>query len=75
MDEYFKKQVELLERIIESEGDCISAAWCIICPFKEDCISKAVTSARLLPKEERVMRAYDTLFTNALEQELDENGA
>lgn len=72
MEKYFKSEKELLQGIIDKDGDCISAAWCIMCPFSEVCISRAINEARLLPKEERVKRAYDKLFIDALEEEIDD---
>lgn len=73
MNQYFKSEKELLQGIIDKNGDCISAAWCLMCPFSNICISKAVSKARLLPKEERVKRAYEKMFTDMLEEELDDN--
>lgn len=61
-----------MQGIIDKDGDCISAAWCIMCPFSKACISKAISESRLLPKEERVKRAYDKLFIEVLEQEIDD---
>lgn len=71
MDQYFKSENELLQGIIDKEGDCIDASWCIMCPFSSACVLSAISKARLLPKEERVKRAFDRLFTEALEEELD----
>ena len=68
-------QIELLQGIIERDGDCIDASWCVICPFAEKCVLNAVTKARLLPKEERVRRAVDKLFTYELEKQLDDEEA
>ena len=72
MDQILKSEKQLLESIIEREGDCISAAWCLMCPFQKDCISKAINNARLLEKDERVRRAYNKLFDELMEEELDE---
>lgn len=73
MDKIFKSETELLQGIINREGDCISAAWCVMCPFSDACVLQAVNKARLLPKEERVRRAYDKLFNELMEKELDDN--
>ena len=68
----FESQIELLQGIIERDGDCIDASWCVMCPFAEQCVLNAVTKARLLPKEERVRRAVDKLFTYELEKQLND---
>lgn len=72
MDQFFKSEKELLQGIIDKNGECISAAWCIMCPFSDACISRAINEARLLPKEERVKRAYDKLFNEVFEEELND---
>lgn len=72
MNKYFKSENELLQSIIESNGDCINAYWCAACPFSDACISKAITHRRLLSKEERVKRAVDRLFFKLVEEELDD---
>ncbi len=72
MEKYFKNEKALLQGIIDKEGDCIDTSWCMMCPFADACVMKAVTDARLLPKEERVKRAYNKLFDELMEKELDE---
>lgn len=72
MEKIFKSQTELLQGIINREGDCISADWCLQCPFAEICVSKAIKEAKLLPKEERVRKAYEMLFDGLMEEELDD---
>ena len=72
MDQIFKSEKHLLQSIIDKDGDCVSAAWCLMCPFQDDCISKAIKDARLLPQEERVRRAYEKLFDELMEKELDD---
>lgn len=62
---------QLLENIIKTDGDCINYTWCLACPFATDCVYKAVTHARLLPKEERVRRAFNKLFTEVFEEEIN----
>jgi hypothetical protein len=71
MEKYFKSEKELLQGIIDRDGDCIDASWCIMCPFANICVSSAIKSAKLLPKEERVKRAFDKLFNEMIEEELD----
>lgn len=61
-----------MQGIIDKEGDCISAAWCMMCPFQDACITKAINRAKLLPKEERLKRACDRLFDTLMEKELDD---
>jgi len=73
MEKIFKSEKELLQSIIDKEGDCVSAAWCLQCPFQDLCISKAINKAKLLPKEERVRKAYDKLFDELMDKELDES--
>lgn len=72
MKKYFKSEKELLQGIINRQGDCIDASWCMMCPFVDACISRAIIDAKLLSKEERVKRAYDRLFDDLMENELDE---
>jgi hypothetical protein len=72
MDQFFKTEKELLQGIIDKDGDCIDASWCIMCPFSDACAFKAVRDAKLLPKEERVKRAFDKLFTELVDEELDD---
>lgn len=70
--DYIKSEDELLQGIINKEGDCVDASWCLSCPFADKCVSKAITSARrLLPKEERVRLAYEKLFNKLLEKEIE----
>ena len=73
MENIFKSERHLLQGIIDKDGDCVSAAWCLMCPFSDDCISRAITHARLLPQEERVQRAYNKLFDELMENELEED--
>ena len=72
MDKYFKSQKELLENIIAKKGDCISADWCIMCPLSSKCVFNAISTAHLLPKEDRVRLAYEILFDDEVEEELNE---
>lgn len=72
MKKYFKSEKELLQGIIDKNGDCISSDWCLMCPFQKDCVSRAIREQRLLPQEERVKRAYDKLFDDLMEKELDD---
>lgn len=72
MDNIFKTEKALLQGIIDKEGDCVSAAWCLMCPFQSECVGKAVREAKLLPKEERVRKAYEKLFDELMENELDD---
>jgi hypothetical protein len=72
MDKIFKSERELLQGIINKEGDCISVAWCLMCPFQDACVGRAINEAKLLPKEERVKRAYERLFDQLMENELDD---
>lgn len=72
MKKYFKTEKELLQGIIDRKGDCLDSSWCLMCPFAKACIQKAITHAELLPQEERVKRAYDKLFDELMEKELDD---
>ena len=72
MDQFFKTEKELLQGIIDRKGDCISAAWCMMCPFQAACITKAINKAKLLPQEERLKRAAERLFDTLMEEELDD---
>lgn len=70
MDLYFNSEEALLQGIIDKDGDCVNLAWCLMCPFSDKCISKAITDSRLLPKDERVRLAYEKLFDKLMEEEL-----
>lgn len=72
MEKVFKSEKELLESIIRVEGKCLNAVWCMMCPFNNECIGSAITKAKLLPEEERVKRAYNKLFDELMEDELDD---
>jgi len=72
MKGFFKTEESLLQAIIDVDGDCIKVEWCMNCPFSSKCISRAITEARLLPKEDRVRLAYEKLFTELLERELND---
>jgi hypothetical protein len=72
MKGYFKSEEALLQAIIDIDGDCIKADWCIMCPFAEKCIGRAITEARLLPKEDRARLAYEKLFNELMEKELED---
>lgn len=73
MEEFFKNEDELLQGIISKDGDCVNVAWCLVCPFASECISKAISHARLLPKDQRVRLAYGKLFDKLMENELDDS--
>ena len=73
MEKYFKTEKALLQGIIDREGDCIDTSWCLQCPFMNECVVKAITDAKLLPKEERVKRAYERLFDDLMENELGQD--
>lgn len=73
MKKVFKSEKELLEGIIRAEGDCLSADWCLMCPFMDDCVGKAITDAKILPKEERLRKAYDKVFDELMEKELEDD--
>lgn len=72
MKGFFKNEESLLQAIIDVDGDCIKADWCLMCPFSSRCIGRAITEARLLPKEDRARLAYEKLFIELLEQELND---
>jgi hypothetical protein len=65
-----KSEDELLQGIIDKQGDCISPTWCGNCPFIDNCLVRAITYGKLLPKEVRVRMAYEKLFNKLMENEL-----
>jgi len=68
-----KTEEEVLQAIIDKDGNCIDAGWCLICPFADKCVSKAITKARkLLPRKTRVRLAQDKLFNELVEKELEQ---
>ena len=72
MEGYFKSEDDLLEAIVAIDGDCINTKWCIMCPFQARCVGRAITEAKLLPKEDRARLAYERLFNKLLEDELSD---
>lgn len=67
-----KSEEELLQAIIDKDGDCVNPSLCLACPFANICIDRAITRARLLPKETRVRLAYEKLFNKLMENELEQ---
>ena len=70
-DEY-PTENELLQYIIDAEGDCIKASWCLVCPFCDNCVFNALRGGKLMSREVRVKLASDRLFNKILECELNE---
>lgn len=68
-----KTEEEVLESIILLDGDCVTAAMCLECPFSNFCVSRAILDGVMLNKEERVNRAYDMLFNEFIEEVLDDS--
>lgn len=66
-----KSEEELLQAIIEKDGDCVHPSLCLICPFANLCVDRAIRRARLLPKETRVRLAYEKLFNKLMDAELE----
>jgi len=70
--DYIKTEHEILQSIIDTDGNCINASLCLKCPFSSKCIDRAITKARrLLPRETRVRLAYEKLFNELMESELN----
>lgn len=70
--EFIKSEDELLQYIINIDGNCVCTSTCRYCPFIDKCITIAITKERkLLPKETRVRLAYEKLFNKLMENELD----
>lgn len=67
-----KSEDDILQGIIDTDGDCVRAEWCLKCPFANKCVFKAISLARLLPKQTRVRLAYEKLFNKLMEDELEE---
>ena len=67
-----KTEEEVLQTIIDKDGDCIDVTLCNLCPFVTKCVNTAIRKARLLPKETRVRLAYEKLFNKLMESELEQ---
>jgi len=73
MDKVFKSHKELMEAIISVDGNCMKTEWCVECPFSHKCILSYIDEKTpILLKEDRVQLAYNKLFTDILEEELNE---
>lgn len=72
MNYKLEPEKELLEKIVESEGNCVYASWCQNCPFLDECAGNAIRNGKLLSKEVRIHKAYDKLFYDEMERELNE---
>ena len=66
-----KTEEELLQIIIDKDGDCVDITLCNLCPFAIKCVNTAIRKARLLPKETRVRLAYEKLFNKLMDKELE----
>ena len=71
--DYIKTEHEILQSIIDTDGNCVNASLCLKCPFASKCIDRAITKVRrLLPRKTRVRLAYEKLFNELMENELNE---
>lgn len=68
--EYKKEQLDMLQFIINKDGDCFWYNRCANCPLYSACIGNAMSSGSFMIPEKRVQRAYDILFDTSVEQEL-----
>lgn len=72
MNKVFKSHKELMEAIITTGGNCMRTDWCLECPFSHKCILSYIDEKTpILLKEDRVQLAYNKLFTDILEEELE----
>jgi hypothetical protein len=70
--DFIKTEHEILQNIIDTDGNCLSSTNCKHCPFADKCLGMAITKARrLLPRISRVRLAYERLFNKLMEDELD----
>jgi len=70
-DEY-PTENQLLQLIIDVDGNCVNASWCLVCPFCDNCVFNALRGGKLISREVRVKLASDKLFNDILEHELND---
>lgn len=62
-----KTHEDILERIVELDGNCLDAKLCSICPFASRCLPDFLKTPRERPtKPERLQMALDVLARNSL---------
>jgi len=65
------KEIQILEKIIDLEGDCLSAGLCIQCPFKHDCLPEFLKTKKYRPSPpERLNLALDKIANTILLDDL-----
>ena len=64
-----KNELEVLEKIVELEGDCLLASLCDFCPFRLECLPIFVMPHREpLSKGKRCQMALSALSTKVFEE-------
>ena len=62
-----ERQNQILEKIVELDGDCLSAKICKQCPFASRCLPQFLHGKQKSPsKDERLNLALDTLAYGVL---------
>lgn len=61
-----KTHEEMLDRIVELDGDCLDAKNCSICPFAALCLPEFLKDRKRPTKSDRVQMALDALTRNSL---------
>jgi hypothetical protein len=62
---------QAVEKIIETNGECLSVLMCLSCPFAEKCIFRALEGGGLLNIDDRLDYARSFLFDISVEDELE----
>ena len=65
------KKTQILEKIIDLQGDCLEAALCEDCPFKSKCLPQFLDYKSKPSKEERFNLAMDTIVNVTLLEDTD----
>jgi hypothetical protein len=62
-----EQNIEILEKIVALDGDCLTAKMCKVCPFASKCLPQFLHGKQKSPsKDERLNLALDTLAYGVL---------
>lgn len=63
------KEIEVLEKIVELDGHCLSASLCEACPFRLECLPPFIVPERqVLSEGKRRQMALAALFDKTFEE-------
>jgi hypothetical protein len=57
--------IEILQQIVEEEGDCLNSSRCKKCPFRGTCLPEFIQS-KMPSKQKRLQKAEDVLIFHHL---------